>query len=79
MKRVVNFRTVWSALALTIFIISEIAVIAVASVWALSGLLNLGAIATYIFAALVGAGALYGMVQVARMAFEAETSPENNL
>lgn len=79
MKRVVNFRTVWSASALTIFIVSEIAVVAAATVWALSGLLNLGATPTYVLGGVVGAGALYGMVQVARMSFEAETNPENNL
>lgn len=79
MKRVVTFRTIWTAVALTIFIVSEIAVVAVASVWAFSGLLNLGAVPTYILAGVVGVAALYAMVQVARMSFEAETSPENSL
>jgi hypothetical protein len=78
MNRVINFRSIWSATALAVFISSEIAIVAAATVWALIGLFHLGALPAYVLSAAVGIPAAYAILKVSLLSFAAETDPENN-
>lgn len=51
---------------------AEIAVVALGTIWALSGFLTLGPVGTAIVAAPLGAAALYCIVKLAVMAYEGE-------
>lgn len=77
MPRIITLATLWSATALAVFMVTEIATVAAAAIWALVGLLDLGRTSAAIVAALIGLPTLYAIVQVTIMAYAAETAPEN--
>lgn len=78
MKRVISFWSITGAIAVTLFVSTELVVAAAIAVWAVSGLLALDEVATIILSTLVAIPILYGIARVSILAFEAETDPENN-
>jgi hypothetical protein len=78
MKRVISFWSITGAIAVALFVSTELVVAAAAAVWAVSGLLALDGTAMIVFGTLVAIPSLYGIVKIAILAFEAETDPENN-
>lgn len=78
MNRVITFGSIFGALAATLFLLTEIAAVALAAVWSLSGLLGLGTGAAVLLAIVIGMPSLYGALRAAILAFDAETDPVNN-
>lgn len=66
-----------TAIGATLLIGSEIWLAAIASLWALDGLLNLSAAGDIIMIALILPMALWATWITAKLAFAAETNPEN--
>ncbi len=64
--------------SVTLFIATEVFAGWGASVWALSGLLGLGAMGTEVVAVLIGLPALYAVFKCAQLALIAELDPAND-
>jgi hypothetical protein len=77
MKRAIAFGSLLGFVAISVFMITEIAISAAASVWALSGLFGLGHLATQALAVAVAAPSLYGIVKIVQLAYQAQINPEN--
>jgi hypothetical protein len=77
MNRVFTLSTISSALALIVFLASEIGIVAVATVWSLVGLLHLGPIPAGVLSLIVGLPCLFAIGKLSVLAFSAETDPEN--
>ncbi|WP_157019140.1 hypothetical protein [Mesorhizobium xinjiangense] len=78
MKRVINFWSLLSFISVSVFVAIEIIVIAAAMVWSVSGLLHFGTYATTSLGILIAIPALFAIIKVTILAFQAETNPENN-
>lgn len=78
MKRVISVPSIIGAISVALFVSVELAAAAATTVWALSGLLALGKVATMAAGAIVAAPTIYGIIRVCMLAISAETDPENN-
>ncbi|PSM18036.1 MULTISPECIES: hypothetical protein [Nitratireductor] len=76
--RVITASSLAGFLAVTILICSQMATVEVVTVYSLASLLHLPATVLTVLSVLVAVPTLWLFFQVARLAFEAETAPENN-
>ena len=77
-RRVVNAAVIAGVIGTTLFIATEAYAAAFLSAWAVGGLMNLGHIATLVIGGLFGLAATAATVAAARLAWQAETHPDNN-
>lgn len=76
-RRVVTVATVAAAIGAIALILPELWLAAGGLVWALAGLLHLGAVPVAVLAAVIGMPVLWASIRIVRWAFDAETDPEN--
>ncbi|MEQ8297422.1 MAG: hypothetical protein RIB55_13175 [Nitratireductor sp.] len=77
-RRVITASSLAGFVAVTILICSQMATVEVVTVYSLASLLHLPATVLTVLSVLVAVPTLWLFAQVARLAFEAETAPENN-
>ncbi|PHP68252.1 hypothetical protein CSC94_06265 [Zhengella mangrovi] len=77
-RRVVNAAVIMGVVGMTLFIATEAYAAAALSAWAVGGLLHLGQTTTLVIGGLFAIGATAATVASARLAWHAETDPENN-
>lgn len=77
-RRVVNAAVIAGVAGMTLFIATEAYAAAFLSAWAVGGLMHLGHVATLILGGLFAAAATAATVASARLAWQAETNPDNN-
>ena len=77
MKRVYTIRSITAFVSAAVFLVTEIIVLAAATVWAVSGFFHLGIATTVFLGVLAGLPSLYLGVMATKLAFEAETDPAN--
>lgn len=76
--RVVNAAVIAGVAGTTLFIATEAYAAAVLSAWAVGGLLHFGQAATLVLGGVLAVGATAATVMAARLAWQAETHPDNN-
>lgn len=76
--RVVTPIAIIGFLGVFAFIATEVGAFYAATVWAVAGLLGLGGTALIVLAAIMAAPCIWALVWTARLAWLAETDPENN-
>ncbi|MAW87748.1 MAG: hypothetical protein CMJ42_14600 [Phyllobacteriaceae bacterium] len=77
-RRIVNAAVLAGIAGTTLFIATEAYAAAVLSAWAVGGLFHFGKVATLVLGAVLVAGATAATVAAARLAWQAETHPDNN-
>ncbi|MFP1631466.1 hypothetical protein ACLB6G_06990 [Zhengella sp. ZM62] len=77
-QRIVNAAVLAGIAGTTLFIATEAYAAAVLSAWAVGGLLHFGRVATLVLGAVFVAAATAATVASARLAWQAETHPDNN-
>lgn len=77
-RRIVTPATLLGVVAVSTLISSQFVTVGGAFVYSLIVLLHLSETVATVLYGLFGAGALWGAVVVLRLAYEAETDPENN-
>ena len=77
--RVVTFSSIAGVVSLTILVISQIICVDIAASWAIGEWLGMHGTPEYIFGAVMLLPALAMSAWFARLAWDAETSPENNV
>jgi len=79
MERVITTRSIFGVITAASYIISKILAIGIGVVWFAVEFFGLGGISTVIVSLIVAAPCLWASVIVTRMAYDAETAPENNM
>lgn len=77
-QRIVNAAVIAGVAGTTLFIATEAYAAAVLSAWAVGGLLHFGQAATLVLGGVLAVGATAATVMAARLAWQAETHPDNN-
>lgn len=77
-ERIHTSGAVFGAVAVTLFVVSEIFAAVAAAVWALSGYFGLGSMSSIVLSVILGVPGLYASVHIAWLAWQAETDPVNN-
>jgi hypothetical protein len=77
-RQVITASSLFGVFAITILICGQMATVEIVTLYSLASLLHLPGTALAVVSVLVAVPTLWLFVQVARLAFEAETAPENN-
>ena len=77
-RRVVNAAVIAGVAGTTLFIATEAYAAAFLSAWAVGGLLHLGAVATLVAGGIFAIAATAATIAAGRLAWQAETHPDNN-
>tara|TARA_B100000949_G_scaffold55279_2_gene48755 strand:- start:3983 stop:4231 length:249 start_codon:yes stop_codon:yes gene_type:complete len=78
LKRVINFKSIFGVVAVTLFISTQLIALVGAAVWALIGHFHLGGAAALVVLAITAVPLTIALVKIALLAYETETDPENN-
>lgn len=77
-KPLITFTTILGTISVAVFVITEMAAIAYAVIWSITGYFAMPQVASVIFALLIGLPSVWLAGIVLRLSFRAETDPENN-
>ncbi len=77
-KPVMTPMAILGAISVTVLLAGQIAVAVAAFVWSVSGLLHLPLLAVEVLAVLLAIPTMWITYRIAKMAWQAETDPQNN-
>lgn len=79
MERVITARSIFGVITAASYIITKILAIGIGIVWFAVKFFGLGGVSAVIASLVVAVPCIWASVVVTRMAYDAETAPENNM